>query len=154
MSGFARLPKPIRKLIHYPPRVAYAIGVGRLLGRFVLLLTTTGRKSGIKRVTPLQYEEINGRIYVGSAFGIKSDWVKNIQANPTVNVRIKSRQFTTKAKIISDPKQITKFLRIRYQRHPKMMGRILKSSGVVIPPMETDLADYAKSLLLIEITPD
>ena len=39
-------------------RVLYAIGLGPLIGRIILLLTTTGRKSGKKRVTPLQYEKI------------------------------------------------------------------------------------------------
>jgi hypothetical protein len=33
-------------LIYIPPRAAYASGFGKLIGHFVLLLTTTGRKSG------------------------------------------------------------------------------------------------------------
>ncbi len=47
-------------------RVLYAIGLGRLIGRIILLLTTTGRKSGLKRVTPLQYEKIGADYYVGA----------------------------------------------------------------------------------------
>ena len=39
-------------------RVLYEIGLGRIIGKIILLLTTTGRKSGMKRVTPLQYEQI------------------------------------------------------------------------------------------------
>ena len=34
-------------------RLLYAIGLGPLIGRIILLLTTTGRRSGMKRVTPL-----------------------------------------------------------------------------------------------------
>jgi hypothetical protein len=37
----------------------YAAGLGRLIGRIVLLLTITGRISGLPRVTSLHYEEIN-----------------------------------------------------------------------------------------------
>lgn len=59
-------------------RVLYAIGLGPLIGRIVLLLTTMGRKSGLPRVTPLQYEEINGDYYLGSARGLKADWLRNI----------------------------------------------------------------------------
>src|SRR3972149_6657660 len=46
-------------------RLLYAIGLGPLIGRIILLLTTTGRKSGMKRVTPLQYEKIGEDYYVG-----------------------------------------------------------------------------------------
>ena len=56
MSGFKKTPRFLLRLLHLPPRLAYAIGLGPLLGRFVLLMTTTGRKSGRRRVTPLQYE--------------------------------------------------------------------------------------------------
>jgi hypothetical protein len=62
-------------------RVLYAIGLGPLVGRIILLLTTTGRKSGLKRVTPLQYEMIGDDCYIGAARGVKADWVRNIQVN-------------------------------------------------------------------------
>jgi len=42
----------------------YSIGLGPLVGRIVLLLTTTGRKTGLLRVTPLQYEEVDGVYYI------------------------------------------------------------------------------------------
>ena len=50
-------------------RLLYAAGLGPLVGKIILLLTTTGRKSGLKRITPLQYEEIDGKYYLGSARG-------------------------------------------------------------------------------------
>ena len=67
--------KQVLKFLKYPPRFLYAIGLGPIYGRLVLLLTTTGRKSGLHRVTPLQYEEIEGKIYVGAARGQKADWL-------------------------------------------------------------------------------
>jgi deazaflavin-dependent oxidoreductase (nitroreductase family) len=153
LSGFKQLPKPLLKIIHYPPRVAYALGFGPVLGRFVLLLTTIGRSSGKKRITPLQYEEIDGRIYLGSAFGKKSDWAKNILTNPTVEVQVKSRKFTGNGVVIDDFAKIVDFLLIRYERHPKMIGRILKSEGISIPPSQEDLLDYAKGMALVFIDP-
>jgi deazaflavin-dependent oxidoreductase (nitroreductase family) len=153
LSDFKQLPKPILKVIHFPPQFAYAIGLGPLLGKFVLLLTTVGRSSGKKRVTPLQYEEINGRMYLGSAIGRKADWVKNILANPAVNVQIKSRKFAGNAIVIDDTAQIVDFLLIRYRRHPKMIGRILKSEGISIPPTSKDLNEYSKGKAMVVIDP-
>ena len=91
------------RLLKRPSRLLYAIGLGPVYGRLVLLLTTTGRKSGKPRVTPLQYEEIDGAVYIASARGAKADWYRNIVANPRVSIRLKSRQFMGTAEPITEP---------------------------------------------------
>ncbi|MCU1587852.1 MAG: putative nitroreductase [Frankiales bacterium] len=56
-----------------------------------LVLTVTGRKSGLPRSTPLLCAPDGNRILVaGSNFGGEKEplWVKNIEANPSVTVRI------------------------------------------------------------------
>jgi deazaflavin-dependent oxidoreductase (nitroreductase family) len=50
--------------------------------RMVLLLTTTWRKSGLQRLTPLQFVEIHGDFYIASARGQAADWFKNLLAAP------------------------------------------------------------------------
>lgn len=142
------------RLSHLPPRIAYSLGLGPLVGRLVLLLTTTGCKSGLLRVTPLQYEAINGDIYVGSARGLKADWVRNIQANPTVEVHVKSERFQGTAQVVTDPAHITDYLEVRLQRHSRMIVAILRSDGVPIPPSRADLEQYASRLALIIIKRD
>ena len=84
-------------------RFLYAIGLGPVSGKIVLLLTTTGRKSGQPRVTPLQYEKIGDLYYLGAARGLKADWVRNIQANPDVELRVGSKKLHGHAEIITDP---------------------------------------------------
>jgi len=60
----------IQKPFRPPPahfiKTLYAIGLGPLVGRLILLLTTTGRKTGLARTMPLQYEEVDGAYYVES----------------------------------------------------------------------------------------
>jgi deazaflavin-dependent oxidoreductase (nitroreductase family) len=154
MAGFNQTPKFILRLIHLPPRLLYAIGLGPLVGNVILLLTTIGRKSGKRRVTPLQYEEIEGKIYLGAALGQKTDWVRNIRANPKVEVRLKAQRLLGSAETITDPKQIADFLEVRLQRHPKMIGAMLRAEGMQIPPQRSDLERYASQLTLVAITPD
>lgn len=55
------------------------------LGRY-LVITHTGRKSGLARRTPVNYALIDGEIYVTAGFGRQADWVRNVQANPQVEV--------------------------------------------------------------------
>lgn len=151
MAGFETTPKFLLRLMHLPPRVAYALGLGPLIGRLVLLLTTTGRKSGKPRVTPLQYEEIDGRLYLGAALGQRADWVRNICANPAVDVRVKGRRLHGTASIINDCEQIADFLEVRLQRRPRMVGAILRGNGLALPPSRADLEQYARGLTLVVI---
>ncbi len=134
-------------------RFLYRSGLAPLLGRFILLLTTTGRKSGLPRVTPLQYEEVDGAIYVASARGAKADWFRNILADHCVKVRIKSREFAGLAEPVTDPCRIADFLELRLQRHPQMVGAILKSVGLPVSPSRGELEEYASQLAMVIIRP-
>ncbi|MEM7136542.1 MAG: nitroreductase family deazaflavin-dependent oxidoreductase [Myxococcota bacterium] len=61
----------------------------------LLLLTTTGRKSGLARTVPLIFIEDGDRIaVVASQGGLPSHplWFRNIQANPSVEVQIRRRK--------------------------------------------------------------
>lgn len=131
----------------------YALGLGPLVGRLVLLLTTTGRKSGLPRVTALQYEEVDGAIYLGSSKGTRADWFKNLLANPIVSIRVKSRQFFGKAQPVTDPAQIADFLELRLRRHPRMIGAMLKAEGLAAPPSRAELETYASQLALVIVRP-
>ncbi len=141
------------RLSRFPPRVLYRLGLGPIYGRLVLLLTTTGRKSGLPHVTPLQYEEVEGKIMVGAARGQQADWVRNIVANPEVKVRIKSRRFAGRAETVTDPVQITDFLALRLRRHPKMIGLILRMAGLPAKATRTQLEEYASRRVLVVIHP-
>ena len=64
---------------------------GRFEGADLLLLTTTGAKSGQPRLAPLAYFSIDGKmIIVGSKGGSDSnpDWVHNLRANPRAHIEI------------------------------------------------------------------
>jgi deazaflavin-dependent oxidoreductase (nitroreductase family) len=149
-----RIPKFILRFIHLPPRLLYTVGLGPLIGNLVLLLTTTGRKTGKPRVTPLQYELIDGKIYLGSALGQKADWLRNLLANPQVEVRLKGQRFRGTAEIISDAKPIADYLEVRLRRHPHMMAAMLQSRGLSIPPHRDALEQYASKIILVVITKD
>jgi deazaflavin-dependent oxidoreductase (nitroreductase family) len=131
----------------------YNLGFAPLLGRLILLLTTTGRKSGLQRITPLQYEMVDGQIYVGSARGTKADWFRNILADPYVRVRVKSREFSGIAEPVTGYLRVADFLELRLRRHPRMMGMILKSEGLPTKPPRLQLEEYARDLAMVIIRP-
>jgi deazaflavin-dependent oxidoreductase (nitroreductase family) len=135
-------------------RVLYVIGLGPLIGRIILLLTTQGRKSGKKRVTPLQYEKIGCDYYVGAARGLKADWVRNIQCDPHVEVRVSSEHFQGVAEVVADSSRFADFMGVRLERHPCMIGLIMqKAHGLPRCPSRTQLEELGRSEVFVILHP-
>ena len=55
------------------------------LGRYMVLVHT-GRTSGLRHLTPVNFTVLDGEIYCSAGFGAVSDWYKNIQSNPGIEV--------------------------------------------------------------------
>lgn len=68
----------------------------------IMVLTHTGRKSGLKRHQPLNYAIVDEDIYCVAAFGGISDWYRNIQTNPNVEIWLPDGWWTGVAEDISD----------------------------------------------------
>ena len=70
-------------------------------GSTVLLLTTTGRKTGEQRTTPLIYAEDGDRyVIVASKGGAPEDpgWYRNLDKTPEVELQVKDDVFTAQAR--------------------------------------------------------
>ena len=120
---------------------------------FVLGLTTTGRKSGQPRQTPLQYEEVEGNYLVASARGAQADWYRNLLADPNVTVQVKGGQFAAAAEPITDPAQIADFFQLRLQRHPRMMRLMLRAEGLPSNFTRAQLEQFAAEKVLVLLRP-
>lgn len=153
MSRVEKVPRWLWRLMRVPPQIMYAIGLGPLIGRTILLLTTKGRKTGKPRVTPLQYDLLDNCYYVGAARGLKTDWVQNIQANPEVEVRVAGDRFTADAEVVTNPARIADFMIHRYQKRPGFMRTILQVEGFTGELSHETFMAYATKRVLIILNP-
>jgi deazaflavin-dependent oxidoreductase (nitroreductase family) len=72
-------------------------------GRPLLLLTTTGSKSGQRRTTPLMYVPDGARLLViASNAGATAhpDWYRNLMAHPAVTVEVGADAFEASAVVL------------------------------------------------------
>jgi len=69
---------------------------------FQTLLETIGRTSGEPRQTPLGGKLVDGQFWFVSEFGDKSQYVRNIQANPRVRVRLRGTWHSGTAHLLPD----------------------------------------------------
>lgn len=71
-------------------------------GTTILLLTTTGRRSGAERTSALIYRDWDGKqLIVASKGGADTPpaWFVNLQADPDVSVQIKDETFAAHARV-------------------------------------------------------
>jgi deazaflavin-dependent oxidoreductase (nitroreductase family) len=73
-----------------------------LAGGAVALLETTGRRSGQKRVTPVGNGLRGDAFWIVTEHGWASAYVKNIQANPRVRVKVGRRWRSGTATVLPD----------------------------------------------------
>ena len=135
------------------PRAATNFRKGIGPAGMVLLLTTTGRKSGLARVTPLQYELVDGAYYVASARGAQADWFRNLQASPNVQIEVTGRSLPGVAEAITDPGRIAEFLEMRIKKHPLSLGLLMRLEGLPLRHSRQELERFAAAKALAAIRP-
>jgi deazaflavin-dependent oxidoreductase (nitroreductase family) len=73
-------------------------------GNELLLLTTTGAKSGESRLSPLSCKRIDGRLLIVGGYGgadVNPSWVYNLRANPRAHVELGAQSFDVTARELS-----------------------------------------------------
>jgi deazaflavin-dependent oxidoreductase (nitroreductase family) len=94
----------------------------------IAIIETTGRKSGQPRRTPVGKAVEGDTLWVVAEHGRKAAWVRNIDANPRVRVRLGRRWRTATAHPMPDDDP-----RERQRRMPN------KANSAVVRVMQTDL---------------
>jgi deazaflavin-dependent oxidoreductase (nitroreductase family) len=65
-----------------------------------LYLTTTGRVTGLPREIEIWFVESQGKLYILAEHFHKTQWVKNIERNPRVRVRLGDSEFEATARAL------------------------------------------------------
>lgn len=108
----------------------------------LLILHTTGAKSGKERVTPLVFVRDNSHIYVtGSKGGAPThpDWFRNILANPDVTLEIGDDTVSGTARNVDDRSERDRLYQKFIDLMPGFAEYEEKSDGRLIPVVEITL---------------
>jgi deazaflavin-dependent oxidoreductase (nitroreductase family) len=110
-----------------------AVSRGPMAGESLLLMTTTGRKTGAPRRAILNYSR-DGEEYVvaGTAGGAPTDpaWVSNVRADPSVEVKVGNQTFQATASVADDAEQARLWSQHvaaipRFAEYPDQTGRVI-----------------------------
>jgi deazaflavin-dependent oxidoreductase (nitroreductase family) len=107
----------------------WRLGLGSLINLWptgtgrILVLGHTGRKSGLRRLTPLNYAPVDGAIYLAAGFGAVSDWYRNLKAHPAAELWLPEGRWDGVAEELADDDP----------RRLELMRAVLRASGFVAP---------------------
>ena len=92
------------------------------VGGRIMVITHTGRKTGLKRRTPVNYALVEGELYCTAGFGPMSDWYRNLKAHSQVEVWLPEGWWAGVAEEITDP-----------QGRLPLLRQVLIASGFAAP---------------------
>lgn len=149
---------PLEKFLVKLPILFWRLGLGPVTGQLFLVLTTTGRKSGLPRRTMVEYSRMSGRKYSPCAFGERANWYQNIVADPQVTVQSADGAERMKAVRVTDDKELLSLIENGLRTNPMMLKWYFNSLGIDFEKEEDILAQKDKIFFIRfdpveEITP-
>jgi deazaflavin-dependent oxidoreductase (nitroreductase family) len=109
-----------------------------MMGGKVLLLTTTGNKSGKARTVPvMQFEDGGRRFVIASAGGSPEHpaWFKNLQKRPEVTVELRGERYQARAEAVNGDERARLWKKITTEA-PNFAAYEKKTQGREIPVVE------------------
>ncbi len=156
MALTQKKPTGLLRALFRAPIWLYRWNLGWILGGRFLLLTHTGRKTGLARQTVIEvvsHDEVTGVYYVAAAWRDRSDWYRNIQQNPAVGVQVRVHKFEALAEQISvsDGEEL---LWDYARKHPLAFKELTALMlGERLPADQETCRKLADSVPLISLTP-
>ncbi len=130
MALAQRRPYGIYRMLANAPRWLYRLHLGWLLGHRVVQITHRGRKSGVLRRTILEvlsYDPKSREVLVVSGWEGKTDWYRNIQQEPALEVRIGRVHYRPVQEFLSQQETTELILALfrKYPREVRFVGPLL-----------------------------
>lgn len=146
-------PVGLARLAWRAPIYFYRLGLGGLLGERFVLLTHTGRKSGLLRQAVLEviyHDQETGVYMVASGFGEKSDWYQNVLAHPEITIQVGKQRMAARAERLSLP-HATDVLLDYNRRHPAALRTLAGILGYRTDGSEADVRFFASVIPLVAL---
>lgn len=128
--------------------------------RCIMLLTTTGRRSGRPRTTGVSFMPVGDHIVAFAGWGVRADWYQNLLVNPRVTLQIGRRRLSATARPVEDPaRREALMLQMRDRSSqcgpPRPLRPLLRLVRVFDYDGEIAMAvRHARELPVVEFIPD
>ena len=124
----------------------YEAGAYRFMGSQVMLITTTGRKTGRCYTTPLGYVQVGKYVYALTRGSEDiSNWLRNLKKTPEVTLQLGGQSLSAGGEVLEDPVEIRQVLKL-FLKHRPGYERFLK---INLNSSEVELESAARYWLAV-----
>jgi deazaflavin-dependent oxidoreductase (nitroreductase family) len=128
MMGYPDL--PLRRWLHKAPVTLWRLGLGPMLGRVFILLTTRGRRSGQPRRTAVARWMVDGKLYAWCPYGERAQWYRNVLVDPGVTVQTRSAPLGAVVVRVVDDDELTRIYRMLRTTDPEGLAWYMGMVGI------------------------
>lgn len=155
VDSFPRPPRGLKAIPWRLPIALYRLGLGGLMGNTFLLLTHTGRKSGLPRQAVLeiiQASPAESKFLVVSGFGTRSNWYRNILQDPLVEIQVGNQRIKATARQL-EPDEAGEAIVAYAQKHPGNLKALSRLLGYEIDHSPAGYRAFGAQIPVIEFQP-
>lgn len=142
----------LKWLLNLPVWV-YRARLGWLFNSSLVVLVHRGRKTGAVRRTVLEalaHRPIEGEYRMLSGRGRNSDWFRNMQASPPLELWVGRKRMPVTYRVLG-PREATESVRLHIEAYPRMSRRI--SPELVAAMEQGTLADVLTDIPVVALKP-
>lgn len=139
-------PRGLSRLFFRLPIWFFRLHLSWLLMNRFLLLTHTGRKSGLPRknvLEVLRYDKASSTYHVFSGWAGKADWARNIEKTPEVEITAGGRHFAAYARRVL-PEEAERCILDYARRYPIARRVLPRMMGYRVDGSEQDFCEFAR----------
>ena len=132
--------------------ILYRIGLGFILPK-QMFLTTFGRKTGKPHrvvVDIVKHDKDINVYFVNAGWGLRSDWFRNLIANPNVRVQVARRKFSGRAAVLP-LKEAGDILVEFINQHPYYVRLMMRIIGIEIRLNEEEIRSLVSEIPIVAI---
>jgi deazaflavin-dependent oxidoreductase (nitroreductase family) len=135
-------------MLHRLPAGILSSALHPLLSRRRLVLTFTGRRSGTRYATPVNYLQRGDELLIAT----DSRWWRNLQGGSEVEVQLRGRRISAVADVVLEPDVVAEGLAALVRDHPPYGRWAHVKVGADGAPDEADVrAEVARGRVLIRV---
>lgn len=139
------------KMVTKLPILTWRLGLGPIAGRLFMIITHTGRKTGNPHQTMVEYHTMNGIKYVVCAFGVKTQWYRNIMADPRVTIQTSDGTEHMVAVRVTQDDELISVFNLMMRKDPPIMNWYIQSLGV--KPEQESILSHKQDLVFLRFDP-
>jgi deazaflavin-dependent oxidoreductase (nitroreductase family) len=146
-------PTGIRRRLWRLPVQLYRLRLGWLTGGRLMLLTHTGRATGLPRTAVIEVVQHDADGYVSaSGFGPRADWYRNVQRNPDVTITVGSRVIPATAHPLTSDEGAD-LMAAYAPRHPALARHLCRVMGFRVDGSTADYREVGARIPFVRFTP-